>query len=552
MIRRTIIVTALLLLTKFNGICQLSNPIQKSKSPFYITGNLTSGVRSFRSNNYGLNRNSKIGYLANINLNIHIFDFVLPFSYRLGDQVNHPSIPSFQYWGFSPKYKSLQLHVGHRSLFYSKNTLAGMQSYGLGIDLNLKSFRFKLSRGILNRRQDRRTLYGYNLNQRKERTYTAGQLRLGKRKNYFKWDVLVANEKNQNQDTLSPRFNLVNECTFRLQISSLLRLESNAALSYVDNKNQDFYPIENDHAVIHFIERLGRSPNLSSKVGFLYSANLTLEKKGNSLSLEAQQIDLGFETFGRNFQVTDLRAYTVKGRLGLFKRKVYLTSKIGWQFNNLQNLKSSNTSRIVSNINLSIRPNKSLQLQINASNFSIEKENIFVVGQDSFSFNYNALISSFAMIWNKKRSTFSWNTNYSKNSNTSTENTQKSSITLINGAFDWTYLLTPKGRSAFSLGCNYTSISQPSYSSEMYGISLAPSYHDKSVNIRLSYAPLYQVKSDAPNFISHQLNARIQYLINKSHKLFLTAYYQKINDVQNIQENQFRLGYSWTFNTKKQ
>ena len=74
---------------------------------------------------------------------LSIYGVSLPFNFILSDQESDFRQP-FDQIGVSPQYKSVTLHLGYRSLTYSKYTLAGISFLGAGLDLNPNPLRFSI------------------------------------------------------------------------------------------------------------------------------------------------------------------------------------------------------------------------------------------------------------------------------------------------------------------------------------------------------------------------------------------------------------------------
>ena len=105
------LILVLLLFASLNLQAQDLENLEIKPPKVQVSGNISAGLRFFNSDRPNLFNNSTFGYLGSARVNVKIGQFVLPFSYRLGDQLNLPDIPSFQYWGLSPRYKGLTVHL---------------------------------------------------------------------------------------------------------------------------------------------------------------------------------------------------------------------------------------------------------------------------------------------------------------------------------------------------------------------------------------------------------------------------------------------------------
>ena len=550
MMRWTIL---LFIFSSWQLAAQNLDQIKIDKPNVYLDGSLSLGVRSFGSSRPSINNNSSFGYLANARLNLHVYDFSLPFSYRLGDQLNLPSLPSFKYWGLSPKYKALQLHLGHRSIRFSDHTLAGIQTFGYGFAINTKGFQLQLSRGTLDRQRPERVIYNTRVLQRKEKKYTAGSIRIGSSNNYLKYALLSAKEAQGLADSIPARTNLVNELTFKRQLGKVVFIKSNVALSYVDSNEEDFITLSDTSSslAVKSVELLGNAPDAGSKIGLLYGASIGVQSKGFSLSLDFDHIDRSFETFGRNFQITDVRTYTVKNRFQLLKNKLMVNSRVGLQQNNLQDDKANNSTRWITNVNITGRSDAGHIISAHISNFNLEKENLYVVGQDSFSFSFNALTIGVSPQLQFGNSRLIGNFTMTKNINERLDEANSIGQKLQLASVTYEIPLADNDNMII-LGANYSKLSADFLNDKLYGVTMGVQLirRDK-LQFRFQYNPNINNTQSEDHFLTHVLNLNTQYIIGKQQSLYLSAYYQKLGGIQAIRDNQIRIGYTWKFNTSK-
>jgi len=524
--------------------------ISIKKPNVYVDGNISLGLRSFNSSSPLANRNSGFGYLGNARLTLHVSQFSFPISYRTGDQLNLPSTPSFKYWGLSPKYKSFQLHIGYRSLRFSDHTLAGVQTYGIGFSLNKKNFKLQASRGILDRQRPERVIYNSRVLPRKEKNYLASSIRFGNTKNHIKYAVLSSKEKESLQDSVPPRLNLVNELGAKKQLGVFF-VASNIAISYVEEKD-DFLLIQDSTSspLLKVQETFGANPNISSKIGLLYGGSLGFQTKSFSLSLDYNQIDRSFESFGRNFQITDVRTYSVKNRFQFFNNSLLINSRIGLQQNNLGDDKANTSTRWITNINILARSKGGFILNTNVSNFNMEKENVFVVGQDSLSFSFNAVTVSLSPQFQFGKSRFIGNLNFTKNISDTEgqEANQKQNLLLGSVAYE-----VPIGSntSMVSFGLNYSKFSTDFFNEKLIGLTIGTQLDWKEKFIlNLQYNPNRNLSESEDGFLTHVVSLNGNYKIRPKQNLFFNAYYQNIGGLNQLRENQIRFGYRLQFSTK--
>jgi len=134
--------------------------------PFQLGGGIGLNMRSYDAFGGPL-RQDPFFYTVNANLNVRIFQVDLPFSMVLtakNKDLSYPSFSdlkdniknkigekrnSFARIGLSPYYKWVKLHLGHRSMNFSKYTLSNLNFFGVGMELTPDKLRIGAMYGRL-------------------------------------------------------------------------------------------------------------------------------------------------------------------------------------------------------------------------------------------------------------------------------------------------------------------------------------------------------------------------------------------------------------------
>ena len=527
--------------------------INLTKPDVYLDGNISGGIRSFSSSRALAYRNSDFGYLASARLTLHVHGLSLPFSYRVGDQLSLPNLPSFKYWGLSPKYKSVQLHIGHRSLRFSDHTLAGIQTYGLGATVKTRKLSIQFSRGTLDQQRPERVVYNSVVQARKEKKYTAASVRIGSSKNHIHYAVLSSREQEYDRDTTPVRYNLVNELAAKKQLGSMFFIATNVAVSYTDEEIDDFFELDNSVSslAVNSAELLGVNAGTSSKVGLLYGGSVGINGKKVALSLDFDHVDRTFETFGRTFQITDVRTYTIKNRLQLFGSNLLVNSRVGLQQNNLNDDKASNSTRWITNFNVVTRSTEGHTVSANISNFNLEKENLYVVGQDSFSFSFNALTVGVSPQFVIGESRLVGNFIFTRNSNEREDAEVSQDQQLLLGTV--MYEVPVSGKNVvLQLGANYSKLTADAISEKLIGFTVGTQFlwNDK-LRLDIRYNPNRNSTEQEDSYLTRVAQLQGNYAFSKNQNVFVSAYYQNVGGLNAIRENQIRLGYKLKFTSRK-
>ena len=121
------------------------------------SGSLPGSVQALSNNDLQINGGLRLSndfYFANgidprrdalqwrllTNLSLHYRGIIAPFSMAFSDGNQEFNLPSYTFAGISPSYKWATLHLGDRSLNYSKYTLTGINFRGAGFELEPGNF----------------------------------------------------------------------------------------------------------------------------------------------------------------------------------------------------------------------------------------------------------------------------------------------------------------------------------------------------------------------------------------------------------------------------
>ena len=120
-------------------------------TPLSISGGINVNA-NYYNNQGGNSIQPPFFYTVGANLNLNFFGIVsAPLSFRYsptGNQFNYPTVKRqpFNQMGISPKYKWLTVHLGYRSMNFSKYTYSGARFFGGGIEV--KPQKIKLNGGV--------------------------------------------------------------------------------------------------------------------------------------------------------------------------------------------------------------------------------------------------------------------------------------------------------------------------------------------------------------------------------------------------------------------
>ncbi|MBK9641562.1 MAG: hypothetical protein IPO72_09820 [Saprospiraceae bacterium] len=384
--------------------------------PFQMGGGVTLNLRSYQSNGAAL-RQDPFFYTLGANLNFKIYQIDLPFSMVMTAKNTEKSYPSFSdminslkdqakskvngfaRFGISPHYKWAKLHLGHRSMNFSKYTLSNLNFFGAGFELTPDKFRISAMYGRLAKAEPiNLSLATPNLPIYKRIGWSS---KIGYGDDKASADLIILSAKDDENSILIPG-------NYSKQVSP----EANFAMGVQLQKLFfDKVRVKLDYT------RSGTSPNvLDAEAGDGSITNFLLKKRnttyyGNamegSVGFEGKKLNAGFmmnrvdnqfRTFGAYFFNRDILDLQGFANFGLFQNKLNSAVKVGIQSNNLDDTKPATTKRLIYDVQTGWS-DKDFNVQMNYSNNSsdvsyilnqqLDSLNAVVVTQDmGASINY--------------------------------------------------------------------------------------------------------------------------------------------------------------------
>lgn len=353
--------------------------------PFTLAGSIGLNMRSYDAFG-GTLRQDPFFYTVNGSLNIKVYQLDIPLSMVLTAKNSNSSYPSFSdlknslknsidrkkksfgRFGISPHYKWAKVHIGHRSMNFSKYTLSNLNFFGGGVELTPGKIRLSAMYGRLAKAEPvdlSLVTPNFPIYER-----TGWGTKLGYGDENASADILLFSAKDAENSITIPD-------TFRNQVSP----EANFAIALQVQKlflEKIRFKFE--------ITRSGVSPNLldarstdgnitdfllvkrnTSYYGGAMEGSLGFEGKRMNAGIQFNRVDANFKTFGAYFfnrDVFDISGFT---NFGLFESKLNSSLKIGIQSNNLDNTKSSTTSRLIYDLQ-TVWSDKDFNAQFNYSN----------------------------------------------------------------------------------------------------------------------------------------------------------------------------------------
>ncbi|MCC6814829.1 MAG: hypothetical protein IT267_00270 [Saprospiraceae bacterium] len=368
--------------------------------PFQMGGGVFLNLRSYGSNGSTL-RQDPFFYTLGANLNFKVYQIDIPFSVMMTAKNTSKSYPSikdlvnslkeqakskvngYARFGISPHYKWAKLHLGHRSMNFSKHTLSNLNFYGAGVELSPDKFKFSAMFGRLAKAEPiNLSLTTPNLPIYKRIGWST---KFGFGDDQASADIILFTAKDDENSLTIPG-------TYPKQVSP----EANFALGV---QLQKLF-LKKIRIKLDFT-RSGTSPNLLDAQSNTKSLTDFILKKRNtsfygnalegSLGFEGKSINAGvlvnrvddkFRTFGAYFFNRDIMDIQGFANFGLIQNKLNSSVKAGIQSNNLDGSKSSTTRRLIYDVQTSWSE-EAFNAQFNYSNNSSSVEYILNQQLDS-------------------------------------------------------------------------------------------------------------------------------------------------------------------------
>lgn len=370
----------------FGAQAQDLGAIGKEK-PFRVNGSLSLLGGPYFYSGDGAARNEPFWWNSTGSITLSIYGWQVPASFNIGSQQRSWTQP-FNRYGMSPYYKWAKLHLGYRSIRFNPYTMAGLQFFGAGVELEPKGFRFAAFYGRFNKPVAQDTLATIAPRPAYERTGYGVKVGVGNRRSYF--DVMVFRAADDTTSIPSvvggglenaPKENVALGISSRMALGKRLTWQFDLGASAM---NEDVRAVELSASDVPEFARSYFRPRLGSRLVFAGNTSLTYAYRIFSLRGEVKQVDPDYRTLGAYYQAADLRAITIAPSIRLWKNKVRLSGSYGQQQDNLSGRKLATSIRRIGSAAVSWNPSRSYGADLNFSNYGIAQQAGLQVLSDTF------------------------------------------------------------------------------------------------------------------------------------------------------------------------
>lgn len=340
--------------------------------PLQITGGMNFSNNFYFSN--GLDpRRDALQWRVFANLNLSFAGITAPFSLAFSDANRQFNLPSYTFTGISPTYKWARLHLGDRSMDFSKYTLNSINFRGVGLELQPGRFYFgtmygQLRRAVAEDFQSQQSLdpayqrFGYGAK--------AGYAGEG-----FEYRLMVfaahddpASIQQPTTRLVLPGDNAVISLHGNHQLTKKIgaELEIARSASNLDRRSDLLAPA--DQNINNTLLGIFK-PTVSVQSGNAMRAKLSYQGRGFGLNGGYERIDRGFKTMGALFFLSDVEFITAGINKSLFKSKLNVFANGGVERTNIDDFRKNGTQRLVGSLNASYSPGERWAFNGSFSNF---------------------------------------------------------------------------------------------------------------------------------------------------------------------------------------
>ncbi len=345
--------------------------ITKSK-PIKVSGQVSASGVYFNSNQN--NSRAPFTYFLQGALNVNIYSFSVPISYSFsnqGEDLGYQLPFDFNRVSLHPKYKWITGHIGNVNMTFSPYTLNGHQFTGGGVDLTPSGpIKISAMAGRLLKatedNEDPRTIpaynrmgYGLKTSYEKER-YKIGVIGFYAKDNQNSIDS-IPEAKN-----VLPQENLVLSLEGEVKLGKSFSLRAEYAATAI---TKDTRAEESDNSDLSPIATIFNN-RISTEYYKALKGRLGYAIGRINLGVGYERIDPGYETLGAYYFNNDYENITFDASNTFFRDKLTLALNVGYQRDDLDNLKANNTNRTVGSLNATLALNERLNIAGSYSNFS--------------------------------------------------------------------------------------------------------------------------------------------------------------------------------------
>lgn len=349
----------------------------KQAEPFTVTGGVGVNTIGYATTD-SIGRQDPFRYVMSGNLNLNFYGVVnCPFRFTYSNMQENYSHPfNFNQFGLQPSYKGVKAYLGYNSMHFSGYTLNGHQFLGVGVEVRptelpvIFGAMYGRLREAISPDSAKGALvgsyarYGYAVKAGYEGDKSRINVVLFKSEDRF--DTLMYHSNKS--ELLKPEENLVMSLAASTKVAQRLTLDAEwAASAFTHNLLEEKANTEN----ILFANTEFLMPSRASTT--VYTAGkMALNYTGKLFSIGStyERVEPGYQTHGAYYFTNDFEHLTLNVSRRFLKDKINIAIRSGVERNNLDNTRTADTRKWVSNLNATVRAGEKTNLQVSYSNFT--------------------------------------------------------------------------------------------------------------------------------------------------------------------------------------
>ena len=317
-------------------------------------------------------RRDPYNYFLSGNLNFNLYGWSAPFSFSYSNQ-NSTFQQPFNQYGLSPTYKWLTVHLGYRSMNFSRYTLGGHLFLGVGADV-VASKKLKVSAmyGRLQKAVELDTTKAVNLPAYK-RMGGGAKVTVGGSKHSGDFVFFRAADEASSLTTdpeaqgILPEENFVVSMGGKTTVMKGLTFAGEIAYSAITidarSENTESGKIYDG---LDFVFQ----PKVSSAYYRAMNAAVQYAFSKYTIGVAYERVDPGYRTLGAYFFNNDLENIALTHTARLLNQKLSLNARAGLQRNNLDDQELSTMNRLSGSLNVNYQVTPKFSTSAGYSNFS--------------------------------------------------------------------------------------------------------------------------------------------------------------------------------------
>lgn len=328
---------------------------------YNLVANQAQGIQQFRD---------PFTWVLSGNVTVNILDVSLPFTFSFSNAGRSFTQP-FNMTAIHPTYKNWKAHLGITSMSLSPYTFQGLNFAGAGVEYTPKKWQIKAFGGRIkkavefdavnqNQTEVSYQRYGFGVSAGYKGKITNIEVI-----SFKAYDDATSIQILPQTGELTARDNVVFSIKSSIRPTNSLSINLEAASSLL---TQDILASDPNRPN-NFYDGLVRG-NQTTEFNNAYNGSVDYKFKFFGIGAKYERIAPDYATLGAVYFNNDLENITLNPTLSLFKKKLNITISTGYQRNNLDNLKASDSKRWIGSANVSALITKGLNFSANYSNMS--------------------------------------------------------------------------------------------------------------------------------------------------------------------------------------